>query len=452
MIDIPEIRDVLSSLDRILAEPLEGVGLHHDFSPRAVADGADSKPSMQAVMLLPRILEPGVLVLGARRPDGSIVLGDAFDRLLDAEASKFADGRSDEATKQTQVFFRAALQQLRQADLRVRGFRAVLGLDFDGIFHPEGCDPSLEWVHVGKFEDAMREVPDVAIVITSAHRVGSTLEKMRSHFSADIAARIVGMTPHMYTPGAQYTRGLRELEMLTWMKAHAPDLPWLALDDRKGLFKDECPNLLLVPHADEGGIGLQFEHLEELVARLQALVLNPMKSTGAEPFDQVADKKSYVIIIAVSEDGHSFVQLVKNKDPEHLRTNGQASLVGKRTFPGGRIEVYDSSPAHAGKREAFEEFGLDLPVEAFTHLGVDEFEDCDLHYIFVAADISGARAMESEAISVERIDDALADAAGSNAAAYVSDFAELIHKAWPRIEALRAASPHNPIRRTGMRM
>jgi len=308
---------------------------------------------------------------------------------------------------------------------------AILALDIDGVFHPEGCPADVEWAHRYRFEEAIREVPNVSIVISSARRGFCTLDELRAHFSPDIASRIIAVTPDLYEPGLQYVRGLRQLEIETWVAENAHGVPWLALDDRKGLFHEGCPNVLLVPHADVGGIGLQFEHLEELVSRLKAMTSTPRAAQqNKNPLTPLGTKRSYVIVVAVSRDGQHFVQLEKDRGPAHL--------IGKRTFPGGQIEVFDETPQHAAQRESREEFGLDFRRDAFEAVGLDSTPERDLHLVFVAGDISGAKTMESEKVSVESIDQAYELSTGIHSELYVSDFADILNRLRPRIDALRA--------------
>tara|TARA_B100001105_G_C22393952_1_gene445766 strand:+ start:1035 stop:1640 length:606 start_codon:yes stop_codon:yes gene_type:complete len=170
----------------------------------------------------------------------------------------------------------------------------ILGLDIDGIFHPEGCPPDAEWVHLQRFEDAIREVPAVRIVITSMWRHDHTLAELRSHFSADVAARIVGTTPDLFRPGLQYTRGLRQRELEAWVAEHAPGARWLGLDDRAAYYDEDCETVLLVRHADDGGMGLQHEDLIELVARLRAMVFEATASmTEAKKEATVPDARAH---------------------------------------------------------------------------------------------------------------------------------------------------------------
>jgi hypothetical protein len=227
----------------------------------------------------------------------------------------------------------------------MKNHSVYLGLDIDGIFHPEGCDSDLEWVHLERFQEAIREVPEVAIVITSYWRTTHTLNELRAHFAPDVAARIVGATPDLHDPEVPED-GRRQLEMETWMRENAPGAAWLALDDRASYFKPNCPNLLLVAHADEGGIGLQPEHLMELVERLQSLQ-RAQDSASKDSAMTQTPKKRYIVAIAVSEDASRMVLLTKNRGP--------SELLGRLTFPGGHVELDDPTAEAAAKRELLEQ-------------------------------------------------------------------------------------------------
>lgn len=145
--------------------------------------------------------------------------------------------------------------------------RVILALDFDGVLHPEHCPQDVLFVHLERFQEAMREVPQAGIVITSNWRQTWSVERMRGLFAQDIAARIIDATPDLH-PKGQDVCGIRQREVECWMADNAPDLPFLALDDNPGHFETGYPNLLaLTP----GGVGLQPEHLMELVSRLQRL-------------------------------------------------------------------------------------------------------------------------------------------------------------------------------------
>jgi 8-oxo-dGTP pyrophosphatase MutT (NUDIX family) len=308
----------------------------------------------------------------------------------------------------------------------------LLGLDIDGIFHPEGCPPDEEWVHLERFEDAMREVPTVKIVITSMWRHDHTLAELRSHFSADIAARIIGTTPDFYKPGLEYTRGLRQRELEAWVAEHAPGALWLGLEDRAAYYDEDCETVLLVRHADDGGIGLQHEDLIDLVARLRAMVGEArFKMSETQKEAVVPAKKRYVIIIPVDEAAQRIALLTKTKGPQQL--------IGRATFPGGHVEDFDESLEHAAQRELAQETGIVAPVEAFRLLELDSNDERDLATVFVACDISQARTMEEEVVFTADLNVTLEVAKGFGASQYAPDFLERIEVARPHIAELRAA-------------
>ena len=171
---------------------------------------------------------------------------------------------------------------------------AILAVDFDGIFHPVGLPEDEYWVRHKRFEEAMREVPTVSI-ISSSWRSDHTLEQLHAIFSPDIAERIIGVTPCLITQSLQCIRGLRQREIERWMADNAPSTPWLALDDRKELFEEDCTKLLYVRHANEGGIGLQREHLEEMVSRLKNCIVPASSSVGGRQLAPMSGGRGQLI-------------------------------------------------------------------------------------------------------------------------------------------------------------
>lgn len=155
-------------------------------------------------------------------------------------------------------------------------------LDFDGVLHPEGCARGDEFCHVDALQQVLRQVPKVKIVISSLWRVESSLEQLRSHFAADIAARIAGVTPDLFD-GEFNVPALRQRECEQWIRENDPGSRWLALDDRDDGFEPGCPHVLLVPRDFEGGTGLESHHLEDLLLRLRALVYTARPSRRARP-------------------------------------------------------------------------------------------------------------------------------------------------------------------------
>lgn len=143
----------------------------------------------------------------------------------------------------------------------------------------------------------------------------------------------------------------------------------------------------------------------------------------------------YVIIIAVSEDATKVVLLTKNRGPEYL--------VGKTTFPGGRIEATDATPIHAARRELAEETGVDAPFERFELIGHKESATTTLDVCFCVADLGAARTVEDELVAVVDIDGALERAATAGDQTCAHDFRELVESVLPRLHSMRANKRSN---------
>lgn len=136
----------------------------------------------------------------------------------------------------------------------------ILFLDFDGTLHSEVATAKDALSQLPLVEEILREFPSVEIVISSAWRLdwpeeAEAVSFLRLHFSADIAPRVVGVTPDcsfLQRPGHDDEIPLREYECLAWLKANRPTgTPWLALDDRFWWFAPDCPNLMTVD-CDDG--------------------------------------------------------------------------------------------------------------------------------------------------------------------------------------------------------
>lgn len=144
--------------------------------------------------------------------------------------------------------------------------RLYLFLDFDGVLHPEGVGPELEFCHLENFEDLLRHYPQVLIVLSTSWRLSVSLEDLVAYFSTDIRDRIIGATPNLQE--LAIPRGLRQRECEQWLASNAPGAPWLAVDDRANYFDEVCPQLVLLPHVHVGGAGLEGESLVLLQQRL----------------------------------------------------------------------------------------------------------------------------------------------------------------------------------------
>ncbi|AYM96405.1 hypothetical protein EAG14_10355 [Acidovorax sp. 1608163] len=149
---------------------------------------------------------------------------------------------------------------------------AILFLDFDGVLHPEHCHESKHFSCLPVLEDALREAPQWQVVITSTWRLQKPLAQLRSRFSADIAARVVGDTPRFSTlidvPSTLVSYE-REAECQAWLRANEMAYrPWLAVDDRSWLFRPFCKSLFLV----SGKTGLTALAGEQLKERMRQLL------------------------------------------------------------------------------------------------------------------------------------------------------------------------------------
>lgn len=172
-----------------------------------------------------------------------------------------------------------------------------LMLDFDGVLHEDPAEYMHEidtpFVHVPVFEECLRQAdPDsrMGIVISSMWRIDETLEQLKAHFSPDVAARVIGVTPVMQVAsmgwGGVDPRGHRQSECETWMAYNAPGVPWIALDDRKDGFKTPCDRLVLCTPYDEDGRGLDEYSLRELFWAIKDRIDPPLelkKKPGPKP-------------------------------------------------------------------------------------------------------------------------------------------------------------------------
>jgi hypothetical protein len=151
-----------------------------------------------------------------------------------------------------------------------------LFLDFDGVLHPEGVGPELEFCHLQGFEDLMRQYPQVLIVFSSSWRLHVSFEKLITFFSSELHDRIVGATPHLQELVTE--QGHRQRECEQWLASNAPGAPWLAVDDRASYFDAACPQLVLLPHIHAGGTGLEGEALALLKQRIDQKIEHLVKS------------------------------------------------------------------------------------------------------------------------------------------------------------------------------
>lgn len=119
-------------------------------------------------------------------------------------------------------------------------------LDFDGVLRRTTSDPSqFDRDCLEHFETAIRQCPVSKIVITSTWRLAMSVKELRSRFSPDVAARIVGVTPENFDEEA-YGRHA-EIKMFMGERKVAA-LPWVAIDDDPSHFPAGAPVLLTDPN------------------------------------------------------------------------------------------------------------------------------------------------------------------------------------------------------------
>jgi hypothetical protein len=146
---------------------------------------------------------------------------------------------------------------------------SILFLDFDGVLHPEFCQPSRYFGQLPLLEEYLRSQPEISIVISSTWRLNHSLAALKESFSADIAARIVDVTPQfalLSNVPETLVAYHREAECDAWLRQNQlVASPWLALDDRSWLFRPFSKHLVLT----DGSVGLTVETVDTLRHRWQ---------------------------------------------------------------------------------------------------------------------------------------------------------------------------------------
>ncbi len=143
---------------------------------------------------------------------------------------------------------------------------AILFLDFDGVTHGINCPTDELFRHLDQLEEWLRAHANVDVVISSSWREWHPLEEMRSYFSEDLQARVIGATPILKRDPWAQTHGERlraryerESEILRWQSQEAmKGCRWAALDDQAVLFQPRCPQLVLC----DGRVGLAARELD----------------------------------------------------------------------------------------------------------------------------------------------------------------------------------------------
>jgi hypothetical protein len=119
-----------------------------------------------------------------------------------------------------------------RAATRIQATRVLIFLDFDGVLRRKRSPLyRLDSDCLSVFEKAVRRCPDAQIVITSSWREAFSLSQIRGLFSADIAVRIIGVTPIEPTDWRCEDHH-RYREVMAFLKRNGhTSTEWIALDD-----------------------------------------------------------------------------------------------------------------------------------------------------------------------------------------------------------------------------
>ena len=121
----------------------------------------------------------------------------------------------------------------------------IVFLDFDGVLRSASAPRyRFEKRCLRAFEQAVRSLPDLEIVVTSSWREVMSLTEIKKHFSEDIAARIVGVTPFSWERGDHW----RHDEVLQFLREHRLEhRRWVAIDDDLLHYPTGSPLILTDP-------------------------------------------------------------------------------------------------------------------------------------------------------------------------------------------------------------
>lgn len=149
----------------------------------------------------------------------------------------------------------------------------LLFLDFDGVLHPEydgmSVPPEVAFRHLPRFEAVMRDFHAVEVVISSMWRYHYSLDGLKTHFSPDIAARIIGTTPLIEREEGKYLPDRREGEILKWLAENGREHEdWIAVDDAAWQFPKHRNRVIGCVHV----YGLDDEAADVLRTRLTYLL------------------------------------------------------------------------------------------------------------------------------------------------------------------------------------
>lgn len=152
----------------------------------------------------------------------------------------------------------------------------LLFLDFDGVLHPIGS-PDRYFARLPLLENLLRgDGKAWQVVISSSWREFFSLQQLRCHFSSDLRARIVGMTPADDDKFLHANWGglvelfPREIQIRQYLAQRGlVDCNWVALDDNASWFREGAGNPHLV--LCQSKTGLTSREVEIVRQRLNGL-------------------------------------------------------------------------------------------------------------------------------------------------------------------------------------
>ena len=120
--------------------------------------------------------------------------------------------------------------------------KLIIFLDFDGVLHPVLCNPEKFFSRREEFENTIRKLENVEIVISSSWRHQYEFEELVNFFSLDIQRLISGCTRSVLE--SKVTKRYDEI-MDYLIHYDREDEEWIAIDDSREEFPENCPNLIL---------------------------------------------------------------------------------------------------------------------------------------------------------------------------------------------------------------
>lgn len=137
-------------------------------------------------------------------------------------------------------------------------------LDIDGVLRRKGSradrfEPEL----LECFEAAVRPLPEVRIVVASTWRLAMSLQRIRKHFSPEIAALVIGATPEV--PCERRYRRFHEVQaFLNERNADSP-IFWIAVDDEPDNYPESARMVVISPSkgfTSESALALRAHYAE----------------------------------------------------------------------------------------------------------------------------------------------------------------------------------------------